>query len=71
MERENGAVRILSEGSGRMKTMRALLGCGLGLMLWGTSLCEGAPSLSVTKPPVQLPTLMTGPPVDPTAAQGQ
>ena len=54
-----------------MKTMRALLGCGLGLMLWGVSLCEGAPSLSVTKPPVQLPTLMTGPPVDPTAAQGQ
>ena len=54
-----------------MKTMRAFVGCGLGLLLWGTCFCEGAPSLSVTKPPVQLPTLMTGPPVDPTAAQGQ
>ena len=54
-----------------MKTMRAVLGCGVGLLLWGTCCCEGAPSLSVTKPPVQLPTLMTGPPIDPTAAQGQ
>ncbi len=54
-----------------MKTMRAFAGCGVGLLLWGTCCCEGAPSLSVTKPPVQLPTLMTGPPIDPTAAQGQ
>ena len=54
-----------------MKTMRAFAGCGVGLLFWGTCCCEGAPSLSVTKPPVQLPTLMTGPPIDPTAAQGQ
>ena len=54
-----------------MKTMRVFAGCGVGLLLWGTCCCEGAPSLSVTKPPVQLPTLMTGPPIDPTAAQGQ
>ena len=54
-----------------MKAMRAFAGCGVGLLLWGTCFCEGAPSLSVTKPPVQLPTLMTGPPIDPTAAHGQ
>ncbi len=54
-----------------MKTMRAFAGCGAGVLLWFACWCEGAPSLSVTKPPVQLPTLMTGPPVDPTAAQGQ
>lgn len=54
-----------------MKTMRAVLGCGLGVMLWGASPSEAGPSLPVTKPPVQLPTLMTGPPGDSTAAQGQ
>ena len=54
-----------------MKMMRVFAGCGVGLLLWGTCCCEGAPSLTVTKPPVQLPTLLTGPPIDPTAAQGQ
>lgn len=54
-----------------MKTMRAGLGCGVGVLLWCACLCEGAPSLTVTKPPVQLPTLMTGPPIDPTATFGQ
>jgi hypothetical protein len=54
-----------------MKTVRTLAGCGVGLLLWSVCLSEGAPSLSVTKPPVQLPTLMTGPPIDPMAAQGQ
>ena len=54
-----------------MKTMRTWVGCGVGVLLWSACFSEAAPSLSVTKPPVILPTLMTGPPADPTASQGQ
>ncbi len=52
-----------------MKTSRVFLGfvlvCSVGLRL------EGAPSLVITKPPVQSTALLTGPPVDAAALRGQ
>ena len=54
-----------------MKTMRTILACGAGLALGVAYLAEAGPSLPVSKPPVIPLPLMTGPPIDPTAAQGQ
>ena len=54
-----------------MKTKWTRAACGLGVLFWLAEFSDAGPSLPVTKPPVQLPTLMTGPPIDPTAAAGQ
>lgn len=54
-----------------MKTNLMVLGVILGVSgLWIPS-SKGGPSLPVTRPPVQPAFLMTGPPIDPLAAQGQ
>ena len=54
-----------------MKTRWAQVACGFGVVLWSAVLSEAGPSLPIAKPPVQSTTLMTGPPADPAAAQGQ
>lgn len=52
-----------------MKTSLVFL--GFVLVCWIGVRVEGAPSLAVSKPPVQSPVLLTGPPVDPSAVRGQ
>ena len=54
-----------------MKTKWTRVACGFGVLFCLAEFSEAGPSLPVTKPPVQLPTLMTGPPIDPTATAGQ
>ncbi len=53
-----------------MKTSLAAAGSIVGVLL-GVLHSAAAPSLPVTKPPVQASTLLTGPPADPPALQGQ
>ena len=54
-----------------MKTMRTILRCGTGLLLWGACQAEAGPSLPISKPPVQSTALLTGPMVDAAATNGQ
>lgn len=54
-----------------MKTKWALAALGMGILCFSVRTTEAGPSLPVTKPPVQSAALLTGPPGDPPALQGQ
>lgn len=54
-----------------MKTIPLMCGLVVLIMLGAICSVEAGPALPVTKPPVQSTAMLTGPAIDPTAAQGQ